>query len=176
MTLDLDAAWFPNADRDNFGQDFGQYAARYNWFVGDRTTIMASTYFDTYDTVAPFLWSIGFNSQRSTRGSFYVGLRSIEADPLNSRILTASYSYVLSPKWTTTLSAAYDLGEGMNRGQTFTVTRVGSDFLIHLGGSFDPTRNNVGVGLSVEPRFAPTRGTPGGGSQLGSLLGTNAQR
>lgn len=178
MTLDLEAAYFPDSLRDNFGEDFGQYAARYNWYVGDRTTLTAGTFFDTFDSVAPLLWNVGIISQRSTRGSLYVGLRNIEADPLNSRILTASYTYALSPKWATSLSTAYDLSENQNRGQTFTLTRIGSDFLIHLGASVDPTRDNFGIGVSVEPRFAATRGTgiPGGGSQLGSILGASPTR
>ena len=176
MTLDLETSFFPDKDRDNFGEAFGLYNARYNWYVGDRTTITAGTLFDTFQGHET-LWNVGFISQRSTRGSLYVGLRNIQGGAdvgpdLDSRILTASYSYVMSPKWISAVSTAYDLGQHQNRGQAVTLTRVGADFLIHIGANVDTTRNNYGFGLSIEPRFAPRVGTQasGYGTQLGSLL------
>ncbi|MGQ0634840.1 MAG: hypothetical protein ACT4QC_09535 [Planctomycetaceae bacterium] len=177
MTLDLETSLFPNQNRDNFGELFGLNTVRYNWYVGDRTTITAGTLFDTFQGHET-LWNVGLISQRSARGSVYVGLRNIEGDSvvgpdLVTRILTASYSYLMSPKWISTVSTAYDLGENQNRGQSVTVTRVGADFLVHLGLNVDTTRNNFGVGLSIEPRFAPfvgNLGQGGYGTQLGSLL------
>jgi lipopolysaccharide export system protein LptA len=172
MTLDLETALFPNYNRDNFGQLFGLYQARYNWYVGDRTTITSGALFDSFSG-AEHLWNVGVLSQRTTRGSVYVGVRQIEggAPLLHSEILTASYSYVMSPKWISSVSTAYDLGEHQNRGQTVQVTRVGADFLVHFGMLVDPTKNNFGLALSVEPRFAPFTGNNGPGStQLGSLL------
>lgn len=172
MTLDLDAALFPNYNRDNFGQLFGLYQAQYNWYVGDRTTITSGALFDSFSG-AEHLWNVGVLSQRSTRGSLYVGVRQIQGggSQLHSEIMTASYSYVMSPKWISSVSTAYDLGEHQNRGQTVQVTRVGSDFLIHFGTVVDPTKRNFGLAVSVEPRFAPFTGNTGQGStQLGSLL------
>ena len=54
------------------------------------------------------------------------------------------------------------------RGQTMTLTRIGADFLFHTGFSYDRSRDNVGVAISLEPRFGPR--TPYS-SQMGSLLG-----
>jgi hypothetical protein len=179
MTLDLDVAYFPNYNRDNFGEPFGLYSARYNWFVGDRTTLVASTLFDTFDNPER-LWSVGVNSQRSTRGSVYVGVRNITGgSQLHSEILTASYSYVMSPKWISSMSTAYDLAERQNRGQTLMITRVGSDFLINFGTTIDPTKNNYSLAISIEPRFGNFGARPSstgtgmsgfGTAGLGSLL------
>jgi lipopolysaccharide export system protein LptA len=167
MTLDLGASVFPDADRDNFGETFGLFTSRYAWHVGDRTSILASSLVDFYDD-AENLWSVGVLSQRSVRGSVYVGFRQIEGGPLDSQILTASYSYQMSPKWISTASTAFDIGEGENRGQALTVTRVGEWFLMHVGFNFDASKNNVGLQIAVEPRLG-TKGiaTP----QLSSLLG-----
>lgn len=173
MTLDLETSFFPSYNRDNFGEPFGLYTARYNWYLSDRTTFTASTLFDTFDNPEK-LWSFGVISQRSTRGSVYVGLRNISGgSTLHSEILTASYSYVMSPKWISSVGTAYDLGEHQNRGQTLMITRVGSDFLINFGTTVDPTKNNFSLAVSIEPRFGPFGGGMGGsgfGSQLGSLL------
>ena len=152
MTLDLETTFFPDAQRDNFGQQFGLYGGRYNWYVGDRTSITANAYFDTFDQ-AQRLWSVGINSYRGSRGLVYLGYRQIEAFNFRSQIVTAFYTYQHSPKWSSTIMTAYDVGQQQNLGQSITLTRTGADFLVHLGLIVDPTKSNVGVGVSVEPRF-----------------------
>ncbi|HID22670.1 MAG TPA: hypothetical protein EYP14_09750, partial [Planctomycetaceae bacterium] len=67
MTLDLEASYFPNPARDNFGEPLGLLTARYNWSVGDRTNLVAGAYYDLFDG-APELWDIGILSHRPTRG------------------------------------------------------------------------------------------------------------
>ncbi|MDA0834698.1 MAG: hypothetical protein O3A29_15610 [Planctomycetota bacterium] len=168
MTLDLEASFFPDEDRDNFGESFGLLTSRYTWNVGDRTKILANSLHDLFLN-GQDVWNLGILSQRSTRGSVYVGMRNISGGPLNSQILTASYSYRMSEKWVSSVGTAYDLGENLNRGQSLTLTRIGADFLVHIGASYDQSKDNVGVGISVEPRFGPFQGNS---SQLSSLLGT----
>jgi len=167
MTLDLEASYFPNPSRDNFGEEFGLLGARYAWHVGDRTSLLANAAYDLYDD-AQQLWNVAVLSQRGERGSVYVGLRQIKGNAgLDSQILTASYSYVMTPKWISTFGTAYDLGENQNRGQSFTITRVGLDFLLHIGASFDESKDNAGIAISFEPRIGPFGGSS---TQLGSLL------
>ncbi len=173
MTLDLEASYFPNPGRDNFGESFGLLGGRYAWNVSERTSILANAYFDLFDN-AQQLWNVGLVSQRSERGSIYVGVRQVKGAGLNSEILTASYTYQMSPKWLSTFGTAYDLAEGRNRGQSLTITRIGRDFLLHLGANFDASKNNAGLMLSVEPRFFPmasSNSTNQLNPQLGSLSG-----
>jgi hypothetical protein len=175
MTLDLDASFFPNANRDNFGKDWGLLSARYAWNVGDRTTLFANAFYDTFAD-AQQLWNVGVVSQRTTRGSVFVGVRQVKGAGLDSQILTASYSYAMSPKWISTVGTAYDLAEHRNRGQSLTLTRVGADFLLHIGANFDQSKNNAGIAISLEPKFFPFQSSGsssgvGTNPQLGSLLG-----
>lgn len=167
MTLDLGASVFPDANRDNFGQTFGLVSSRYAWNVGDRTSIVASSLYDFFQD-GQQLWSVGVISQRSLRGSVYVGVRQVKGGTLDSQIATATYSYVMSPKWVSTATTAYDLGEGMSRGQGFTLTRVGEWLLVHMGANIDVSKNNVGVGFAIEPRLGGANGVSS--TQLGSLL------
>jgi len=173
MTLDLETSFFPQAERDNFGADFGMYTGRYAWNFSERTTFTAGGIFDTFEG-GQKLWNVAMISQRSTRGSVYLGMRQVAGGVLNSQIITASYSYNMSPKWVSSVGTSYDVGEHQNRGQTVTLTRVGADFLIHAGFVLNPTRKNVGFGLMVEPRFMQGLGT--GGTQLGSLVGSQNAR
>ena len=176
MTLDLDASYFPNANRDNFGQSFGLLGGRYAWNVSERTSVMANYYYDLFDN-AQQLWNVGLVSQRSERGSVYVGVRQVKGAGLDSQIATASYTYQMSPNWVSTFGTAYDLAEGRNRGQSLTVTRLGRDFNTHFGATYDASKDNVGFFLSVEPRFLQL-GTASSvtnqlNPQLGSLSGGN---
>ena len=167
MTLDLEATYFPDPNRDNFGEDIGLLGGRYNWAIGGRTSILASAYYDLF-TNAQQLWNIGIISNRSTRGSAYIGVRQIRgAGVLDSQIVTASLSYTMSPKWITTMSTAFDVGEQNDLGQAWTFTRVGADFLIHFGAIVNPRQDNVGVAFTIEPRFGPRTNSRG---VFGSLL------
>ncbi len=53
MTLDLDTTYFPYASRDNFGKPFGQNMYNWQWFIGDRTSIVSYGWFE--------FWNIGGN-------------------------------------------------------------------------------------------------------------------
>ena len=167
MTLDLGASIFPNSGRDNFGQTFGLVSSRYAWHVGDRTSILASSLYDFFPE-GQQLWSVGVLTQRSLRGSVYVGLRQVKGGTLDSQIATCTFSEVLSPKWVVSGTTAYDIAQSRSAGQGFTITRVGEWLLVHLGANIDVSKNNVGVGISIEPRLG---GKYISSTQLGSLLG-----
>jgi len=166
ITLDLDAAFFPS-EMQNFGEDLGLYSAHSSWLLSERTTLVANGLYDTF-AGGQQLWNAGMITQRNARGSTYIGVRQVKAQGFDSQILTASLSYLMSPKWVSTASTAFDLAEGQNRGQSFTMTRIGADFLVHLGAGYDRSKDSVGVALSLEPRFGPR--TPYS-SQMSSLLG-----
>jgi hypothetical protein len=166
MIWESGVSWFPDADRDNFGEDFGLFYARYRWNISDRTSLLADDMVDFFEN-AQNIWSLGILSQRSTRGSVYLGYREVGLGSyLESQILTGSYSYQMSPKWISTAAGAYDVAEKEARGASLTVSRVGLDWILHMGLGFDFSKDNVGVGFSVEPRFGPPSPT-----NLGYLLG-----
>jgi hypothetical protein len=154
MTLDLSATYFPDANRDDFGAPWGLLTANYTWNISQRTTFLANALYDTFPG-AEQLWNFGIMSQRSERGSVYLGLAQVKGDfgVLDSDILTATYSYQMSQKWISTVGTAYDLGEHRNVGQSFTVTRVGLDFLIHVAGSYDVSTGNTSFAIAIEPRI-----------------------
>ena len=166
MTSENGAAFFPKANRDNFGQDFGLLFNHYRWNLSDRTSVLADANWDLFEN-AQNLWSVGVLSQRSLRGSVYLGYRQVKAtNYLDSQTLIGSYSYQMSPKWISTASCAYDVAVGEARGTSVTVSRVGLDWILHLGLGVDFSKNNVGVGVSLEPRFGPPSPT-----NLSYLLG-----
>jgi hypothetical protein len=82
--------------------------------------------------------------------------------------MIGSYSYQMSPKWISTASPMrYDVAAGEARGTSVTISRVGLDWILHFGSGFDFSKSNVGVGVSLEPRFGP----PSSATNLSYLLG-----
>ncbi len=51
MTLDASTTYFPTAARDNFGTPWGQAMYNYQWYIGDRTSIVSSGWFDFFKLV-----------------------------------------------------------------------------------------------------------------------------
>ena len=133
--------------------------------MGDRLTFLSSGLFDFFND-GQQLVTVGAFLDRPPRGNLYLGFRLLEG-PIDSRVLSLSYSYRMSPKWVSTFGTSVDLGENGNIGQRFSITRVGESLLVSAGFSFDAARDNFGVSLAVEPRFLPkTRLGRTGGAQI----------
>ncbi|MGV2334093.1 MAG UNVERIFIED_CONTAM: hypothetical protein LVR18_08215 [Planctomycetaceae bacterium] len=65
MTWDYGLTFFPQADRDNFGEDFGLFYNHYRWNFSDRTSLLTDSSFDLFDN-AGRTWSIGVLTQRQS--------------------------------------------------------------------------------------------------------------
>ncbi|MEZ6059198.1 MAG: hypothetical protein R3C19_02435 [Planctomycetaceae bacterium] len=166
MIWEAGLSYFLDPNQSNFGEDIGLLYGNYRWNVNDRTSLLTDGVFDLFENAQNY-WNVGVLSQRSTRGSAYVSYRHVEAQNyFRSEILTASYSYQMSPKWVSTATYAYDVAESRSRGSSLTLSRVGLDFILHFGLGFDTSKNNVGVAVSLEPRFGPPSPT-----NLSYLLG-----
>jgi len=163
ITLDTELTLLPKKDRDNFGEFVGLLDYDFRWHVGDRLTLLSDGMFDFYED-APSAVSIGAILTRPPRGSLYLGLHFLDG-PVQNTILSASYTYWMSPKWISTAGASVDLAGDVNIGQHLSITRIGEAFLGSLSGSFDASRDNFGLQFSIEPRFLPS-------GRLGNVVGT----
>ena len=153
LTIDSNLTWFPDQDRDNFGQDFGLFDYDVRWHLGDRFTIVSDGAADFFGDGLRMV-SGGVLLNRPSSGNAYVGVRSISG-PLDSNVLLASYNYRLSPKWLSSAGVAIDFSDAGNIGQSFGITRIGESLLVSLGFNVDEAKDNVGVKFMVEPRFLP---------------------
>jgi hypothetical protein len=164
ITLDTHATIFPDADRDNFGEELGMVDYDFHWFVGDRVTLLSSGYFEFYDD-GPRYFTVGGYLNRPPRGSLYAGIHSLEG-PISSNVLALAYAYRMSPKWISTFGTTFDLGDAENIGQNFSLTRIGESFLVSLGANVDASKGSFGVSLSIVPRFLPRGRFGAGGANL----------
>jgi hypothetical protein len=160
VTLDLSASFFPHPQRDNFGKDaaFLEYDA--TWNIGDRTAVVSTGWFDPIDDGAR-VFTIGTTMNRPDRTSFYLGYRQI--DPIDSRALISSATYVFSPKYAITASSVYDFGTNQSLSNSVVITRIGSDLTLSLGFTYNALVNNFGVTFEVVPNVVAASRPPGAG-------------
>lgn len=150
LTIDSNLTWFPDQDRDNFGDNFGLFDYDLRWHLGDRFTIVSDGAADFFGQGLRMV-SGGVLLNRPSRGNAYLGVRSISG-PLTSNVLLASYNYRLSPKWISSASVAIDFSDAGNIGQSFSMTRIGESLNVGVGFNVDEAKDNVGFKFFVEPR------------------------
>jgi hypothetical protein len=162
ITLNAGGTIFPKPDRDNFGSLLGAVHYDFRWHLGDRFSVLSDGYADLFgDGLRSF--TLGGILTRPDLGRLYLGFRSTEG-PISSNVLNASLSYRMTEKWITNLGSSVDFGATGNIGQSVSMIRVGESMLVRLGFYVDESRDNVGLQLSVEPRFLPN-------SRLDRLMG-----
>lgn len=158
MVLDLGASLYPHPGRDDFGNSVGILHYEWLWNIGDRTAITSSGWMDPGQQSAR-VWDIGFYFNRPDRTNFFVGYRQIY--PLESQAVTASVSYVFSPKYAMTLSGSYDFGIDKNMSSSVYLSRIGTDLQANLGISYNAMQQNFGVTFELIPIVAINPARPG---------------
>ena len=152
MTLDLSGTYFPADERDNFGQSFGFLEYDYIWNIGDRTAITSSGWYEPGDD-APRVFTIGATMNRPDRTSFYLGYRLI--DPIDSRAVTASVTYIFSPKYAMTASSTYDFGNSQALSNSVVFTRIGRDLQVSAGFTYNALTSSFGAVFEIVPNLVP---------------------
>jgi hypothetical protein len=162
ITLDAQTTLFPNANRDNFGSDFGMLDYDFRWHIGDRFSVVSDGYFDFFSQGLRTA-SFGGNLGRPEVGSLYLGFRTIEG-PISSNILSAIMDYRMSDKWGVKAGGEVDFGAAGNIGQRVDLVYIGESFLWQFGLNYDVSRDNLGFRFGFEPRFSnqPKLFRPGG--------------
>jgi hypothetical protein len=150
MTLDTNMEIFPKPEQ-NFDQAAGMFDYDYRWFVGDRLSLISFGGFDFFDEGQKWATVGGFLN-RPPRGSLYLGFNFFEGN-ISANVMTASYTYRMTPKWLSTFGTSFDLKQQGNIGQNFRLTRIGESFLFTAGLNVDVSRDNVGFNIAVIPRF-----------------------
>lgn len=153
MTLDAGGTLFPNPNRDNFGQVLGLVNYDYRWYIGDRLSFVSSGQYDFFSQ-GQKITTLGVTLTRPPRGQLYFGFYALNG-PITSDVLSAFYSYRLSPKWLSSLGITYDLAGNGLIGNQLSLTRIGEAFLTNFNFISDPYKNNVAVNFMIEPRIIP---------------------
>jgi hypothetical protein len=157
LTLDLSASIFPAPNRDNFGSQVGFLEYAFVWNVGDRNALYSNGWFDPFDFGARY-WEVGSTFARDDRTTFNLSYR--QTDPLASKVVSLSATYVFSPKYAMTAVTAYDLAFKSAFSNSVYLTRVGPDAQVTIGFTYNSIINNFGVTLNVIPNLMASQTTP----------------
>jgi len=164
MTLDLSASVFPEPNRDNFGSTFAFLEYDWLWNIGDRTALTSQGWYDPISGGAR-VFNVGAYYNRNDRTTMFVGFRYI--DPLDSRAVTASLTYVFSPKYSVTANSTYDFGTSQALTNGLILTRVGKDLQVSMGLTYNALQNTTGFVFEVVPNLYAA-------SQGGQISGYNS--
>jgi hypothetical protein len=170
MTLDLSGTFFPEENRDNFGQSLAFLEYDYIWNLGDQTSLISSGWIDPIQN-GPRVFTIGAFVNRPDRTSFYFGYREIE--PINSRAVSAAVTYIISPKYAINASTTYDFGNNQALSNMVSATRIGKDLQVTLGFTYNALTSSVGLVFEIVPNLVPPNRRPGAlaAAGPGGLLG-----
>ena len=162
VTFDLGTSYFPDADRDNFGANFGMLNYDFRWHVGDRVSLVSDGHMDFFSQGLQTA-SFGMFAGRPAVGNVYIGFRTIDG-PITSNVLSSSLLYRLSDKWGIRGLSQIDFGDTGTIGQGLGFIYIGESFLWQLGFNYDASRDNFGFRIGFEPRFtkSPRLFNPGG--------------
>ena len=163
VTLDLGGTVFPDKT-DNFGEEIGLVNYDFRWYVGDRFTVLSDGFYDFFGGGLKST-TLGATITKPQIGQLYAGVRNISG-PISSTVLASSVTYRMSDKWLTTGGTSFDLGPAGSLGSSLAFTRIGESFLVTAGLTYDASRDNLGVRLMFEPRFAPSSRTQIAGESL----------
>ena len=151
MALNLKASYYPNKNRDNYGESFGSLQYDYLWNIGDRTAITSSGWFETHQLGTKF-FQAGIHFNRTDGSNFYFGYR--HTDPLGSRLLVAVFGYQFSQKYSVSVINAYDLSNNFSQTSSIAFNRTGTDMTMSLGVSYNAFQNNLGLQFLLVPNAA----------------------
>lgn len=168
LTLDLSGSIFPAANRDNFGVPVGFLEGYLMWNVGDRTNVYANGWLDPFEYGARY-WEVGTNFYRDDRTAFTLSYKEVQ--PLASRLVIASATYVFSPKYAVTGVTAYDFGYNASLSNSLLFTRVGTDLQITVGFTYNSLVRNFGFTINIIPNLFANQAAPGGQPTYGSAGG-----
>ena len=157
VTFDTNVTYFPDANRDNFGSDFGLANYDLRWHIGDRVTVLSDGEADFFGQGLRTA-SAGIQLTRPQMGNAYIGFRAIDG-PFTADVITAAVNYRLSPKWIASATTSVDLGPAGNLGQTVEISRIGESLIATIGGHVDESKGDVGLSFLIEPRFLPATQT-----------------
>ena len=171
MLFDLDTTYFPQATRDNFGKPFGQNFYNYEWYLGDRTSIVSYGWFEFFkisgnptfvnnnalrnDPFGLHIVTSGLSITRIPKGNIFIGYTIVNTGPISTSALIGSYSYWMTPKWFGTSSLAYDFGNDYLLAASGSLTRIGADYLTSVGLSVSPLQHSYQFVFEISPRLSP---------------------
>jgi hypothetical protein len=151
MTLDLSASYFPDPERDNFGQSWSFLQYDWLWHIGDRVSLYSNGWFEPISH-GPRTYTVGVDTSRPDGTNVSLAYR--ELDPLHSRNVLAIIGYTFSPKYSLNFVAGYDFGNNIQF-DSLMLTRTGTDLQVSVGFTYNSVVNTFNFAFTIFPNLVP---------------------
>jgi hypothetical protein len=148
MSLDLSASYYPDPQRDNYGQSWAFLEYAYLWHLGDRFALFTNGWYEPLEFGARY-YNVGMNINRPDGTNFVLSYRY--TDPIDSRLATAGLNYRLSTKYSLNFTTSYDFGTQESLVNSVAVARTGTDMTLLFGLTYNSILNNFGFQFSLAP-------------------------
>ena len=172
MTFDLDTTYFPQAARDDFGKPFGQNTYLWQWFIGDRTSILSYGWFEFWKLGGVPLYTAtarhndtrfglsvvttGINISRPPRGNVFIGYTVLNTGADQHVGVEPDDELLDEPQVVSLPRAGRTTSATRSRSaKNLTVTRIGADYLTTVGIAGDPLRQAYTFAFTITPRLGP---------------------
>ena len=156
LILDAEIDYFPNAGRDNAGNDFSDLNSDLEMRLTDRTTLLSDAQIDIMDDFDINVFNIGVSLDRSPLYALYFGHRYAPAAGTSS--LTAALDYNISEKWRLGLLNQYDFQGGGSTRQRILLTRIFHRWILEMEFSAAPGRDDTVFSFNFYPQGLRGRG------------------
>ena len=148
VDLDIEWAWYPDADRDNLGESMGNLDVDLLLRPWQQVFFLADMEYSFYlDAMEVFNATLGWaptdHIQIATGFRHYIGVNDAIFFQTNLR---------MSERWGFQTYSSIDFSEGQFLDQRLTIQRIGAEWVFELGLSYDHHGDDFGVSFSFAPR------------------------
>jgi len=153
LVLDVDLDIFPNDDRDNQGDSFGNLELDLIWRLSDHLTVLSDAELDLDDGFDIDLYNVTVKVDRSPRMSFFVGHRYIR--DAGSSAFTIGFDYKVSGKWEVGALWQYDYQADEPLTQRVVLTRRLHRWLLEMAFERDEGEDGGRADTSLSVTLIP---------------------
>lgn len=154
ISFETEADYFPNAARDNAGNEWSDLRFHGRANITDDVSILAGADYDTYN--GRFDKSgVWLRVDHGPRTSWGVGSRHVRA--LSSSAMTMQFAHEITDRWSVLLLGQYDFNEGAITDETVVLRRSLDQFVLEVALDYDKGRGSTSLALRIYP--SGTRGS-----------------
>lgn len=145
LYFDVSVPFYPNENRDNEGDDFGNLEYRTRWFITQKLSLLSDGEYN-FSAGKMDVFNIGLSYRLLPNGSIFIGDRYIRDD---SSIVTFAVSYDFSERWSMRFLEQYDLTNKEFTEQKLVLTRYFHRFVVDFEFERDEGEDNVGFRVAL---------------------------
>ncbi|MEK7483918.1 MAG: LPS assembly protein LptD, partial [Planctomycetota bacterium] len=145
LYFDLSLPFYPNENRDNEGKDFGNLDYRARWFITQKLALLSDGEYN-FSAGKMDVFNIGMSYRFLPNSLLFLGNRYIRED---SSIMTFSFNYDFSERWSLRLLEQYDFTNREFTEQKLVLTRYFHRFIVDFEFDRDEGENNVGFKVAL---------------------------